>query len=166
MLILRGYISSLFLVRDMKFFIITLCFLSFCDFSYANEWPYKKVDSFSDFISSSKLGDDIPDNERLLIDDSYIDVSVTLKGKPQPGSFYLIHSLMSGMGLAPIKISHSVFIAAENGTVLNAYVTPDAATILSDVDADAVINIKAIHLYNFSRGPRLIILAAAPVTKH
>ncbi len=133
--------------------------------SKSDVYKFKKIDSFSGFISSSKLGESATDNERLPISDSYVDVNVVLKEKPGAGTFSLVHFMMKGMGFTPIDISHSAFIAAGNGTVLNAYVTPDAAAVLSDVDVDTVINIKAIHLYNFSRGPRLIILAAAPVTE-
>lgn len=125
-------------------------------------YDYKRVGDFEDFIERNTLPGTDSKTERLPTPGSFIDVDVVIKEKPVPGQFSIVYFMMQGMQYDPVDITHSVFISAGQGPVLNAYSTPQAAADLSEAGVGKSVRIKAIHLYNFPRGPRLVIMSVSP----
>lgn len=135
---------------------------SFCAYASDKNYtadPFLKIDSFASFISDSKLEPSSEDGDRVLVN-RYIELSVKLKSKPVEGRYFLIETLLEGLDISEFDITHSVFIGAEDGAVLNAYVEKRAVEDLINAEVDGYMKVKALHVYNFKRGPRLIILAS------
>jgi len=142
--------------------------LFFCFFISASAnssgvaYEYKKIEKFSDFLSENIISLTESD-ERVMKHGSFVDVDVVIRGRPEAGQFYLVHFLIQGLGYNPVDITHSVFVGDDKGRVVNSYATPTAASALKSVDVGKVVRIQAMHLYNFSEGPRFVIMTATPL---
>lgn len=114
------------------------------------------------FIDNNQLSKKmVEQKQRLMLKPSAINFAATLKAKPKPGQFTLVYEALAlwGDGEMP-QITHSAFIGAEDGRVLSVYVSQQAAEQLHTLPLDQPLNLYAIHIYNYAKGPRLIIVGA------
>lgn len=86
--------------------------------------------------------------------------------KPKAGKFSLAYDalqLWQGQSELPI-IDHSAFVGLQEGPVLGVYVTHEAAKMLQAIELEKPTQFYAMHIYNYSKGPRLVIVAAQEKT--
>ena len=84
--------------------------------------------------------------------------------KPKPGTFELVYDALSlwpseADEALPI-INHSAFVGYKETPVIGAYLSDKAAEMLLQVDMAKPVTFYAIHIYNYARGPRVVIVAA------
>lgn len=144
-------------IFHMKAIVLLVMLLGWLNQAYADV-EFERIDSFSAYIEREKLGESAGLAQREY-NSQYVNVDVILKSEISPGRFDLVYNVFTVLGIEKTKIGYSVFIGADDGVVLNAYVASEAAKNLTDINVGSRINIKALHLYNFSRGPRLVILS-------
>ncbi len=99
--------------------------------------------------------------QRAMLPPSAVQFDARLMVAPEPGTFSLVYDALGlwGDGELP-EVTHSVFVGADNGRVIGAYVSRAAASQLQKLAVGSVVHFYAIHIYNYARGPRLVIVAA------
>lgn len=103
------------------------------------------------------------EKKRVMLKPTPIRFKAELASKPLPGKFSLAYEalqLWGNAGELPV-IDHSAFVGfPDKGPVLGVYVTQEAAGMLKQVDMDKPVTFYAMHIYNYAKGPRLVIVAA------
>jgi len=144
---------------------LAICVLLNLQHAYAAEPPSSVTFSgvqLNQFIDDNQLSEQMAaKKQRLMLKPNAIHFDATLKDKPKPGEFTLVYEALAlwGDGEMP-QITHSAFIGAEDGRVLSVYVSQKAAGQLQALPLDQPLNFYAIHIYNYAKGPRLIIVGA------
>ena len=151
----------------MRFFSLALLFFSFQLHAVTPEVDgrdaYREV-VLPAFVSDNQISKNMADKkQRLMLKPEPIKFDGVLKSKPRPGEFSLAYDalqLWQGAGELP-NIDHSAFVGTEGGPVLGVYVTHEAASMLKGVQLDSPVTI-----YNYAKGPRLVIVAASSIANH
>lgn len=156
----------------MRFFSLALLFFSFQLHAATPEVDgrdaYREV-VLPAFVSDNQISKNMADKkQRLMLKPEPIKFDGVLKSKPRPGEFSLAYDalqLWQGAGELP-NIDHSAFVGTEGGPVLGVYVTHEAASMLKGVQLDSPVTFYAMHIYNYAKGPRLVIVAASSIANH
>lgn len=127
---------------------------------------FEKV-TLRQFIDNNQLSQKMIDNkQRLMLKPSAITFNAQLLQAPKAGKFSLVYDALQlwPSDQALPKIEHSTFIRADSDKVIGVYLSNAAATQI-DALADAntlPINAQfyAIHIYNYAKGPRLVVIGA------
>lgn len=150
----------------MRFFVLCLLFFS-SQFSIAipeadQNGSYRAVE-WVEFVALNQVSPEMAAKKhRLMFQPKAIRFQAQLMSKPKPGTFTLAYdALQFWKGDAEIpNIDHSAFVGFEKGPVLGAYVTQEAAKMLNKLELNTTVTFYAMHIYNYSKGPRLVIVAA------
>lgn len=126
-----------------------------------------------DFIDSNQIPIDmVAAKKRVMLPPSAVQFDATLLQPPQPGKFSLIYDALSlWQSDAPLPdVNHSAFLKTDDQRVLAVYVSSAAAEQLKDIAAQNVqapqkSHIYAIHIYNYAKGPRLVVIGASPLSE-
>jgi hypothetical protein len=133
---------------------------------------YKKV-VLTDFINVNQISlKMVKAKQRLMLPPSPIQFKAKLMQAPKPGKFSLVYdALQLWPSEQPLpEISHSAYLQADNKQVIAVYVSTAAAKQMqqlfseqkSKTETNAPINahIYAMHIYNYAKGPRLVVIGA------
>lgn len=106
------------------------------------------------------------DKRRYYLKPTLVKFEGSLKASPKSGDFPLVYESMAVWGIDPMpKVSHSAYIQTLGGVVVPVYVEASAAdSILSSLKSEKLAleqqaSIKALHIYDYERGPRFIVMA-------
>lgn len=99
--------------------------------------------------------------QRVMLPPSTIRFDATLMAPPKSGKFSLVYDALHlwGTGEMP-EIDHSAFIGAKDGRVISVYVSKTAAQQVKKLPQTKTSRFYAVHIYNYAKGPRLIIVGA------
>ncbi len=122
------------------------------------------------FIGNNRIPDDgSGKNQRTLLRPVPVQFTARLLEAPQPGQFALVYDALNlwASEQPGFNVSHSAFLQSAGQQVLATYVTRPAAARLQQLYDQAGrqpvrAHLYALHLYNYSKGPRLLILSAEP----
>ncbi len=136
----------------------------------AGEADYAVID-LDVFITDNQIPDDgTGKNQRTMLRPAPVQFVARLLQAPQPGQFDLVYdalALWPHEGPPP-EVSHSAFLQSSGEQVLAAYVSKPAAQALLALHEQAgqalPVRVYALHLYNYSKGPRLLVIAVQPVS--
>lgn len=154
----------------MRFYFL---FFIFCSFQLNAEPSqgqqrdvYRSVE-LTPFVNANYVSQAMADKkQRLMIQPEPIQFQARLMSKPKTGQFSLAYDalqLWQGEEELPL-IDHSAFVGLKDGPVLGVYVTHEAAKMLQLLDLNTPAKFYAMHIYNYSNGPRLVIVAAENIT--
>jgi len=118
----------------------------------------------SAYIERNQLPKELEDEKkRLMLKPKLITFNSALVTKPKLGEFSLAYDALSFWKTdepMPV-INHSAFVGdRKNGPVIGVYVTDKAAKMLNSLELDKPAAFYALHIYNYTKGPRLVIVAA------
>ncbi|WP_415882140.1 hypothetical protein [Neptuniibacter sp. QD34_54] len=104
--------------------------------------------------------------QRLMLQPEAIQFQALLMARPKPGRFSLAYDALQlwERDEELPNIDHSAFVGLKNGPVLGVYVTHEAAKMLNKIELEKPVQFYAMHIYNYSNGPRLVIVAAQEKT--
>lgn len=125
-----------------------------------------RVVNWESFVAENQVSPQMAaDKHRLMFQPKPIRFQAALMSKPQPGQFTLAYdALQFWVGEAGMpNIDHSAFVGDGKGTVLAAYVTHEAAKMLNDIELNMPVIFYAMHIYNYAKGPRVVIVGASPL---
>jgi len=157
--------KSLSAIRVLAVLAISVLFNIQMVFAASSEHTPKDIFSkveLSTFVDKNQLPEQmVAKKQRLMLKPNAIQFSATLKAQPKPGQFSLVYEALAlwGDGEMP-EVTHSAFIGADDGHVLSVYVNQKAAEQLLTLPLNQPLNFYAIHIYNYAKGPRLIIVGA------
>lgn len=102
--------------------------------------------------------------QRLMLQPAAISFEAFLMSQPQPGKFELVYDALSlwpseAEGALP-NVNYSAFVGYREEPVIGVYVSEKAAEMLQQVDMTKPVTFYAIHIYNYAKGPRVVIVAA------
>ncbi|MGY8873227.1 MAG: hypothetical protein ACKVJE_22610 [Pseudomonadales bacterium] len=110
--------------------------------------------------------------QRVMLPPSAIQFDATLLQPPQPGKFSLVYDALSlWQSDAPLPtVDHSAFLQTDDERVIAVYVSSAGAEQLKAIAAENIkepqkIHIYAVHIYNYAKGPRLVVIGASPLSK-
>ncbi len=152
--------------------VIVFCFLVFySQLSVAaqggDDASYRLV-NWVEFVALNQVSSEMATKKhRLMFQPKSVSFQAQLMSKPELGEFTLAYdALQFWQGEAELpNISHSVFVGEEKGVVLGAYVTHEAAEMLNELELNTQATFYVMHIYNYAKGPRVVIVAASPVNK-
>jgi len=118
----------------------------------------------SEYVERNRVSEKMEKKQqRLMIKPKLVTFNSTLVSIPKPGEFSLAYdalSLWQSNQAMPV-IDHSAFVGdRKNGPVIGVYVTQEAAKMLNSLELDKPAAFYALHIYNYAKGPRLVIVAA------
>ncbi|WP_415889028.1 hypothetical protein ACMXYV_13705 [Neptuniibacter sp. SY11_33] len=151
----------------MRFVLLSLCMLSSISTSLADVLQdqrgiYKSV-NLVQFVNKNQLSTQMAEKkQRLMIQPEPIQFQAQLMSMPKAGKFSLAYDalqLWQSESELP-TIDHSAFVGLQEGPVLGVYVTHEAAKMLRQINLEVPTQFYAMHIYNYSKGPRLVIVAA------
>lgn len=154
-----------------RFFVISLL-LPFAAMSAATEseqdiqQKFKPVD-LAAFFEQNQISKRLAaEKKRLMLPPEAIRFNAQLMSAPKRGRFSLVYD---ALGLWEAKgvsldekpdVTYSAFIGSESGPVLGMYLSSAAAGQLQEYAVGDELTFYAVHLYNYSGGPRLVVLWA------
>lgn len=121
------------------------------------------------FVDANQISQRMVDKkQRLMLKPEAVQFQAQLMAKPKPGKFSLAYdALQLWQGEAELpNIDHSAFVGVEGGPVLGVYVTHEAAEMLQSVSLKSPATFYAMHIYNYAKGPRLVIVAVNAISNH
>lgn len=149
--------------------LIALLFLAFgiqltwAEQAAVSEQPEQfKTVQLSSFIDNNQISlRMVEKKQRVMLPPSTIQFDATLMAPPQSGQFSLVYDALKlwGAGEMP-EIDHSAFIGTKDGRVIAVYVSKEAAQQLKTLPHTTLSRFYAVHIYNYAKGPRLIIIGA------
>lgn len=130
---------------------------------------FKKID-LDTFIAQNHVSKKMADKkQRAMLPPTAVQFTAKLMQAPKPGKFSLVYDALSlWPSDEPLPhIDHSAFLKADNGRVISTYVSKVAAEQLKSLYIDTPVDthIYAIHIYNYAKGPRLVVIGAAAVAE-
>lgn len=104
--------------------------------------------------------------QRLMLKPTPVRFKAQLMSKPASGEFSLAYDALQLWGAESElpNINHSAFVGLQAGPVLGMYVTQEAADMLNGYGLNTPAMFYAMHIYNYSKGPRLVIVAVEPIS--
>lgn len=156
----------------MRFFFLIILFFSFNLHAVTPEIDsrdvYREV-MLSVFVDANQISQIMTDKkQRLMLKPEPIAFQAALMSEPKPGQFSLAYDalrLWQGEEELP-DIDHSAFVGIEGGPVLGVYVTHEAAKMLESIPLKTPATFYAMHIYNYAKGPRLVIVAVNAISNH
>lgn len=154
------------------YMILLLISLGVINNASASESSPSTVDQFryiqlTKFIDKNQLSDEMISNkQRLMLPPAAIQFDAQLMAPPKAGTFSLVYDALGlwGKGKMP-TVDHSAFIGAADGRVLAVYVSQTAAKQMKTLAKNQASHFYAVHIYNYAKGPRLVIIGAETGTK-
>jgi hypothetical protein len=127
----------------------------------------------SNFIDKNQIPIDmIAAKKRVMLPPNAVQFDSTLLQSPKPGKFSLVYDALSlWQSDAPLPtVDHSAFLQTDDERVIAVYVSSVAAEQLKliaaqNIKAPQKSHIYAVHIYNYSKGPRLVVIGASPLSK-
>lgn len=123
------------------------------------------------FINNNQIPEKLArEKKRVMLPPAAIQFDAMLMQTPKPGQFRLVHdalALWDTQNQTPLpKVDHSTFLQATDGRVISVYVSNKAAIQLKKIAGNTLptaCHIYAIHIYNYAKGPRLVVIGATAV---
>lgn len=128
----------------------------------ASASPQFESVELEEFIYANQLSAQmIKKQQRLILQPSTIQFDATLMAPPKAGQFSLVYDALRlwGDGDMP-EVSHSAFVGAKDGRVIAVYVSKPAAQQLKSLPQNELSHFYAVHIYNYAKGPRLVVIGA------
>lgn len=117
-----------------------------------------------DFYTQNQIPEDMAaKKQRVMLPPKAIQFEGWAMALAKPGKFSLVYdalSLWSTEEDLP-KVTHSAFISAKGAPVLPVYVAEEAAKHIEAIGVKNMASFYAVHIYNYAKGPRLVIVAAS-----
>ncbi len=121
---------------------------------------YERV-NLAAFIRKNHVSKQMADKkQRTMLPPALIQFKGRLMAAAKPGKFSLVYDAINlWAGGDQPAVTHSAFIGAEDGRVIGSYVTQSAAVQMKGLEVGGELIFYALHLYNYAKGPRVLILA-------
>lgn len=125
---------------------------------------YKPV-VLNTFIAENKVSKQMAEKkQRLMLQPAAISFDAFLMSMPKPGKFELVYDALSlwpseAEDVLP-NVNYSAFVGYKEEPVIGVYVSEKAAEMLQQIDMTKPVTFYAIHIYNYAKGPRVVIVAA------
>ncbi len=127
---------------------------------------FKPVD-LAVFFDQNQISEKLAtEKKRVMLQPQAIRFTARLMSAPKPGKFSLVYDALGLWGAKGVslderpKVTHSAFVGSESGPVLGMYLSSSAAGQLQEYVVGDELTFYAVHLYNYSGGPRLVVLGA------
>ncbi|WP_028469516.1 hypothetical protein [Neptunomonas japonica] len=127
----------------------------------------------SDYIDTNQVSAEMAAaKNRFMLQPKAIQFDALLLQPPKPGKFSLVYDALSlWQSNSPLPtVDHSAFLQTDDERVIAVYVSSVAAEQLKAIAAQnskkpQKSHIYAVHIYNYAKGPRLVVIGASPLSK-
>lgn len=127
----------------------------------------KAVD-LDNYIASNQVSQNIVDKkQRVMLEPELIRFHGVLQAEIQSTQADLVTDSLAVWGISPLpEVAFSSYIRSPQGQVIGVYVENSVANHISrHYQAENVVEFQAYRLYNYAKGPRLLIVGVKPVEK-
>lgn len=124
--------------------------------------------SIDEYINQNQVSQNIIDKkQRVMLEPELIDFTANLQAKVVPSKASLVIDALSVWGISPLpEVAHSTFLRTPNGNVIGVYVEKTIAERLSSsYQLNTSISFQAYRLYNYAKGPRLLLVGVKSAQK-
>lgn len=122
--------------------------------------------SLVEFFNENQLSREMAEEKkRVMLPPDAVRFRARLMALPKPGQFSLVYDALNiwggvDRGGEKPEVTHSAFIGLSSGPVLGMYLSSGAVSQLVEFSVGDELTFYAVHLYNYSGGPRLVVLGA------
>ncbi len=120
-----------------------------------------KVVDLDQYIAANQVSQNIIDNkQRVMLEPELISFSAVLQDKVSASKAELVQDALVVWGISPLpEVGFSTYIRTAKGQILPVYVENQIADYLSTLfTPGAQLQLKAYRLYNYAKGPRLLLV--------
>ena len=125
----------------------------------------KAVDLDS-YIAKNQVSQNIIDKkQRVMLEPELIRFYGILQAPVNSAKADLVTDSLAVWGISPLpEVAFSTYIRSPQGQVIGAYVENTVASHISNYyQPETVLELQAYRLYNYAKGPRLLLVGAKPV---
>ncbi len=125
----------------------------------------KTVDLDS-YIAKNQVSQNIIDNkQRVMLEPELIRFHSILQAPVNSAKAELVTDSLAVWGISPLpEVAFSTYIRSPQGQVIAVYVENSVASHISTYyKPETVLELQAYRLYNYAKGPRLLLVGAKPV---
>lgn len=101
------------------------------------------------------------DPRRYMIQPYGVQFTAQLQTTPKPGTFKLVYEALNFWDIQPLpEVDYSAFVRTPEGEVISVYIENQTAQrMLEHLKPGAPTTFFALHIYNYSQGPRLLLMS-------
>jgi len=118
------------------------------------------------YIASNQVSQNISDKkQRIMLEPELIHFHGILQAPITPSKASLVTDALSVWGISPLpEVAFSTYIRTPQDQVIAVYVENIIASHISSYyQPEAVLEFQAYRLYNYAKGPRLLLVGVKPV---
>jgi len=101
------------------------------------------------------------DNQRYFIEPTPVRFTATVMQMPKAGKFELVYDALTAWGVSPLpEVGHGGYLRVEGGEVIPVYLEIQAAEFINTNMAEQQqAEFYALHIYNYEKGPRFLVVS-------
>lgn len=127
-----------------------------------------KMVDLDNYIAKNQVSQNIIDKkQRVMLEPELINFHAAIQAPIQSSQAELVTDSLAVWGISPLpEVAFSTYVRSNDGQVIGVYVENAIASHLSQFyPVDSIIELQAYRLYNYAKGPRLLIVGAKPTTE-
>jgi len=120
------------------------------------------------YIENNQVSKNIEDKkQRVMLEPELINFYATLQSAVQPTKAELVTDALSVWGVSPLpQVGFSAYVRSLSGEIIAVYVENEIAKHLSNsFTAGTPVHLLAYRLYNYAKGPRLLLVGVKKADK-
>ncbi len=175
----RPIIQTLTLLAAILFFSASaFIWQTYLDSDNPHALPSSKVDlswqqesksvDLDNYIEQNQVSQNIIDKkQRVMLEPELIHFHGSLQTRVKSSQAGLVADSLAVWGISPLpEVAFSTYIRSPAGKVIGVYVENTIASHISSYyQPGAVLEFQAYRLYNYAKGPRLLLVGIKPSTK-
>ncbi|MGL1958377.1 MAG: hypothetical protein OCD00_13780 [Colwellia sp.] len=134
-----------------------------------NSWgDESKTVDLDNYIASNQVSQNIVDKkQRVMLEPELINFYAVLQTQVKKSKAELVTDALSVWGISPLpEVGYSTYIRSLIGEVIAVYVENTIAKhITTSFTPEMIIELQAYRLYNYAKGPRLLLVGVKAVDK-
>lgn len=120
------------------------------------------------YIAENQISQDMKDKKhRLILQPELINFYATLQAPIKPSKAELVTDSLSVWGISPLpEVGFSTYLRTLKGDIIAVYVEDTIAEYLTtSFTPEMIVELQAYRLYNYTKGPRLLLVGVKTVDK-
>ena len=101
------------------------------------------------------------DKQRYFIKPTPVRFSAIVMQSPKAGKFELVYDALTAWGVSPLpEVGHGAYLKVEGDKVIPVYLEKQAADFINtSMTVQQQAEFYALHIYNYEKGPRFLVVS-------
>jgi len=134
-----------------------------------SDWNQEsKTVDLDNYIAKNQISQEMKDKKhRLILKPELIDFHATLQAPVKASKAELVADTLGVWGISPLpEVGYSTYLRTLKGDVVAVYVENTIAEhLMTSFTPEMIVELQAYRLYNYTKGPRLLLVGVKTVDK-